>query len=414
MLKRIFLLPALVALMLSAGVYGDDSTQKLPSDQVMLPQTTAKAKNKDVRLEDIDKNFRTAELKGQKFNFFDTYQAPFEIEGFPWFENKKGEEFYRFPLSAATGKGEINSGALWLAHQTAGGAIRFRTNSPVIAIRAKLVYSSDMNHMSRLGSAGFDLYCGIGANAKHIGSAPTGRDQQVLETVFHNPASGEQMYDFTLNMPLYGGCKDIEIGIVPGSKLEAPTPHKYTKPILFYGSSITQGACASRPGNAYTTRVCREIDAPQINFGFSGSARGEVKVAELIAGLDLTAFVMDYDFNAPSVEHLEQTHEKFFRIIREKNPNLPIIIMSKCSIWPEFRNNALEMNMRRRAVIRKTYENAIASGDKNVYFIDGETLFGKDDRTSCTVDLTHPNDMGFERMSNAVLPVLKKALENAK
>ncbi len=399
MLKRFFVLPALIALTLSAGVQSAEP---------------ANEKNKNVKIEDIDKNFKSAELKGRKFNFFDTYQPPFEIEGFAWFENKKGEEFYRLPLSMAKGDSEINSYVFWLAHQTPGGAIRFRTDSPVIAIRAKLVYSSDMNHMARLGSAGFDLYCGTGAEAKHVGSAQPSRDQKVMETVFNNPNPGKQMNDFILNMPLYGGCQDIEIGIIPGSQLAAPTPHKYAKPVLFYGSSITQGACASRPGNAYTSRVCRAIDAPQLNLGFSGAARGEAKMAELIATLDLAAFVMDYDYNAPSVEHLEKTHEKFFRIIREKNPELPIIIMSKCSIWTEFQNDALKVNLKRREVIRKTYENAIAAGDKHVYFIDGTTLFGKEDRTSCSVDLYHPNDIGFERMANVVLPVLKKALSNAK
>ncbi len=367
-----------------------------------------------MKIEDIDKNFKASTLDGMTLNFYDTYKAPFEIEGFPWFENKPGEEFYRLPHYMIDKKDEINEGALWLCHQTPGGAVRFRTNSSVIAIRAKLVYSSDMNHMPRLGSAGFDLYCGRGANARHIGSAQPCRDEEVLERVMYNPGPRGKMNDFILNMPLYGGCKDIEIGIKPGSKLAAPTPHKYAKPVLFYGSSITQGGCASRPGNAYTTRVCRGIDAPQVNLGFSGSGRGEKKVAELIASLDLTAFVMDYDHNAPSVEHLEETHEKFFKIIRKKNPELPIIIMTKCDIWPEFKNDAYEENLRRRAVILKTYENAIAAGDKNVYFIDGVTLFGKTDRTSCTVDRCHPNDIGFKNMANAVLPVLKKALANVK
>ena len=155
------------------------------------------------------------------------------------------------------------------------------------------------------------------------------------------------------------------------------------------------------------------MDAPQINLGFSGSGRGEEAVAEAIASIPLSAFVMDYDHNAPSCEHLEATHEKFFRIIREKQPDLPIIIMSMCNIYPEFDNAAYAENLKRMEIIRKTCKNAVKAGDKHVYFIDGRTLFGKTDRTACTVDGCHPNDLGFYRMYETVLPTLLKALKNA-
>ncbi|MEG1980076.1 MAG: SGNH/GDSL hydrolase family protein, partial [Victivallaceae bacterium] len=152
----------------------------------------------------------------------------------------------------------------------------------------------------------------------------------------------------------------------------------------------------------------RAVDAPQINLGFSGCGRGEFGVAKAIAGLDLSCFVMDYDHNAPSAEHLEATHEKFFQIIRERNPQLPIIIITKCDIW---RHIGYEVNSQRREVIRRTYDNAVAAGDKNVYFIDGETLFGTVNRNECTVDTCHPNDLGFYRMFEHILPTLRRALK---
>lgn len=365
-----------------------------------------------MKIEDIDKNFKTAELEGQPIRFYNAHTAPFSVEGFPW-RNDGDLTFFRLPRTLT--KDEVNEGALYLCNNTAGGVIRFRTNSKYVAIRAKLVYSGDMNHMPRAGSAGFDVYAGTGVKAIHVGGVRPNRDQETVEQLlcaYPNPR--KKLVDYALNLPLYGGCEAIEIGIDPDAKLLPPSKHKFDLPILFYGSSITQGGCASRPGNAYPSRLCRALKAPQVNLGFSGSGRGEIAVANAIASVPLSAFVMDYDHNAPSVEHLEATHEPFFKAIRAAQPELPVIFMSKCDIWFEYGedNPGVKENRQRRDVIRKTYENAVKAGDKNVYFIDGDTLFGTSERTACTVDGCHPNDLGFERMYRAVLPVLKKALKN--
>ena len=156
--------------------------------------------------------------------------------------------------------------------------------------------------------------------------------------------------------------------------------------------------------------LCRKVDAEQINLGFSGSGKGEIAVAEAIAGLNLSAFIMDYDHNAIDAEHLERTHEPFFRVVREAHPGLPIIMMSMCDFrCRDFRNPSGEYR-RRREIIRNTYLHSVNNGDRNVYFIDGETLFGRKMHDACTVDGCHPNDLGFYRMYKHVLPVLKKAL----
>jgi hypothetical protein len=149
--------------------------------------------------------------------------------------------------------------------------------------------------------------------------------------------------------------------------------------------------------------LCRAVDAPQVNLGFSGCGRGEPAVAEAIAGLDLAVFVLDYDHNAPTVAHLESTHAPFFNIVRSGNPSLPIILMSRC----DFHGSPADVE--RRDAIRRTYASAVAAGDTRVWFVDGETLFGTEDREACTVDGCHPNDLGFYRMFRTVLPVLEKA-----
>lgn len=358
---------------------------------------------KKINLEAIDKNFRTATVGAAKVEYYNALKPPFELTGFPWF--KENGKLYRLPKKLT--KEDVNEGALALSNQTAGGAIRFRTDSPYISIKSTLAYSSDMNHMPRAGSMGFDIYRGVGKNITFAGTVQPNRDEVNLERLISNqiiePRGG--MDDWMINLPLYGGLEKIEVGLAAGSTIELPTPHTTKDPVLFYGSSITQGGCASRPGNAYTSLLCRAVDAPQINLGFSGSGRGEVAVAKAIATLKLSAFVMDYDHNAPTPEHLEETHEIFFKTVRKRNPELPIILISMCDFYPHN-----ESCQKRRKTIKDTYEKALVSGDTHVYFIDGEKLFGKINRDACTVDGCHPNDLGFYRMYEHILPVLKKAL----
>lgn len=359
-----------------------------------------------MKIEDIDPNFKPAVVGDKTVMYINVLKEPMSLEGFPWGDPAKGE-FFRLPpyLSAP----DVNDGALWNArNNTSGGAVRFRSDSRTVTVKAKLHCPGDMNHMPRAGSAGFDLYCGVDGEYYHAGTAQPCRDEIDLERVLVTRAAKDTgMRDWILNFPLYGGVEKVEIGLDPGSTVEAPVPHRNGK-ILFYGSSITQGGCASRPGNNYCSMLCRAVDAEQINLGFSGCGRGEIAVANAIASVEgLSAFVMDYDHNAPTAEHLEATHEPFFKAIRAKYPELPVVMMSKCDNW---RHADYEGNCRRRDIIRATYDKAVAAGDKHVYFIDGETLFGKEGRGECTVDKCHPNDLGFYRMYENTLPVLKKAL----
>ena len=361
----------------------------------------SEAVKKNVDLSSIDRNFKIKGIENFDGVYYNAKSAPLSLEGLPFMAENNGT-FYRIPHTMTLK--DVNKGVIFLANHTSGACVRFRTDSPNIVIRAKLAYSYDMSHMTRAGSAGFDSYTSNGGKLLyHKTLMPRAGEKFIHALIGRNPE--KKMRDWLINLPLYGGVESLEIAIDKNSSIQPPTPHRIADPVLFYGSSITQGGCASRPGNNYTSMLCRAVDAPQINLGFSGSAKGEEAMAKLIGKLKLSCFVYDYDHNAPTVKHLQKTHEKFFRIIRSMQPELPVIILSKCN----FRNSTADKA--RRAVIRKTYENAIASGDKNVYFIDGETLFAGDLRDSCTVDGTHPNDLGFFRMYEHVLPVLKTVLK---
>jgi hypothetical protein len=212
------------------------------------------------------------------------------------------------------------------------------------------------------------------------------------------------MRDLTLNFPLYNDVTSLVIALDEDAQVLPGDEYTHKKPVVYLGSSITQGGCASRPGNTYESIVSQRMNIDHVNLGFSGSGKGEKIMAGYIAKLDMSAFVMDYDHNSPSVEHLTETHYDFYKTIRNTNPTLPIIIMSKSDFSAGY-----PTNVSRRSVIFDTYRKAVLEGDKKVYFIDGESVFRGPYENVCTVDGTHPNDMGFALMADAVEYTLKKA-----
>lgn len=355
------------------------------------------------RIEDIDKNFVARKVGDRDLVFADVANPPFSITGLGWFD--RARTYCRLPEERLA---ETNEGVRALAWHTAGAMVRFRSDTGALAIRYELRSGDDMPHMPRTGISGFDLYCGAGLHKRFVRTAVPGIGLMDIESLLICDGCRETR-EWTLNFPLYNGVKGVWIGVDPGSRVEPPTPFAVQKPIAFYGSSITQGGCASRPGNAYTHIVCRWLDAPLLNFGFSGSARAEAVMAELMMALDMSVFVYDYDHNAPSAEYLAGTHEPFFKLLRQAKPDLPIVMVGMPNFDPE------DPDCRaRQAIIRRTYENAVAAGDRRVYHINNELLFGAAERDACTVDGCHPNDLGFMRMARAVYPIIRQALAESR
>ena len=210
---------------------------------------------------------------------------------------------------------------------------------------------------------------------------------------------------YTLNTPHYSEVKSLSIGIAKGSRLGKGKQYGNRKPVVFYGSSITHGAAAGRPGNTYLNFISQKYNLDYVNLGFAGKALGETTMAEYIAGLEMCAFVCDYDHNANTVERLLRSHYRLYEIVRKVHPDIPYIIVTRPDFYPK-----VEENAKLRAVIKDTYDRAVAAGDKNVYFIDGERLFDGEFYESCTSDGIHPNDLGFYRMAEKIGPVLATAL----
>ncbi|MBE7054103.1 MAG: hypothetical protein E7391_07520 [Ruminococcaceae bacterium] len=346
-------------------------------------------------IEKIDKNFKV-ETKIQKDDivFYNPLEKPFKIYGI----FKEDGHFKRIPTNVAE---SVSDGVVRLHKDTAGGRIRFKTNSDYVAISAKYNRTGKMPHFALTGSVGFDLYADNVYTATFV---PPFDIEDSYESVIDFKIKTENMRDITINFPLYSCIDEIYIGLSKNAKIEESAPYKNKKPVVYYGSSITQGGCASRPGNSYQAVISRRLDLDYINLGFSGNAKGEDEMADYIKNLDMEIFVYDYDHNAPTKEHLEKTHERMFKIIREKNPALPIIMMTR----PQYNPTPFAKEL--KPVIEKTYNNAINSGDKNVYLIDGTCLMeiAKGDGT---VDGAHPNDLGFFSMAKAVGDVIEEIIK---
>ena len=220
----------------------------------------------------------------------------------------------------------------------------------------------------------------------------------------------EDVYQVEIFLPLYSRVYDLYIGLKRGCKTQKAKPYKHKQPILFYGSSITQGGCASKPGDDYVNRLCRMLDTDVINLGFSGSAKAEKVIVDYIARQNPSIFVIDYDYNAPNAEYLEKTHFSFYEAVRNAHSRIPIVIMP----MPTFEGyEKREKNKSRKAIILNTYKKAIENGDENVYFVDCYGSFGALKNGECgTVDGCHPDSLGFFRIAEKLYPLLNRLLNN--
>ncbi len=317
--------------------------------------------------------------------------APFRVYGL----SHDGERFRRLPRDTAR---QTSEAVACLATNTAGGRVRFASDSTYVAIHAETDGVSKMGHFSPLGAAGFDLY----ADDRYAGSFVPPYDQTDGYDAILSFETAETR-QFTINLPLYTNVKALWIGLQRGAHLEAPAEYAHTKPIVYYGSSITQGGCASRPGLSYQSILARALDTDYVNLGFSGACRAEPAMVSYLAGLEMSVFVCDYDHNAPDPEYLAATHEPLVQAVRRAQPELPILLMSR----PKFTLN--EEERQRLRIIERTFDHMRAAGDRHVAMLDGPTLMAPAGNEG-TVDDCHPNDLGFFAMANALAPVLRRLL----
>lgn len=349
-----------------------------------------------MNIDKIDTNLAEAHVEEDGLLYRSALSEPFRIHGL-MAPSEDAPFFHRIPRSVAEA---VNPGVAYLYPQSAGGRVRFRTDSSRIAARVNMLEFSSNPKFSILFVAGMDLY--LDGQFKKILPPPIDLKDTYTAIV---DLGEKQMHDVLIHFPSYGTVISLDIGLDGDAQVLPPKDYRITTPVVYYGSSITHGSSTSRPGNSYPNMLSRRLDCDFINLGFSGNALGEQAIAEYIAALPMSAFVCEYDHNSPNAEYLRRTHAPFYRCIREKNPNLPIILMSR----PRARFND-EEEAKRREVVLETYKNAKAAGDQNIYFVDGAgilNIFGGDDGT---IDTIHPNDLGFACVAKVLGDVLETVL----
>ncbi len=356
-----------------------------------------------VSISEIDKNLAVETVCDLPVRFYNVREVPFSVYGLC--DVGDGTPFHRIPADVAQA---TNEGVAFLYLHTSGGRVRFKTDSPYLALKVKLAGVGMMPHMTLVGTAGMDVYLKAEEEYRYYASCMTegGNDAAIKMTENRGYTNmvwlpKEGMKDVLINLPLYGGIEELWVGLAPDAQPEAAEPYRDIPPVIYYGSSITQGGCASRPGNNYPAILSREFDVDFRNLGFSGSARGEQAISDYIASQPMSALVYAYDHNAPTVEHLAATHEPMYLNVRAAHPHIPIIFITR----PGIRYNDDEVA--RREVVKATYENAKARGEK-VYFVDGEQIFAIFGGDGGSVDGCHPNDLGFACVAVALEPIFEE------
>jgi hypothetical protein len=344
----------------------------------------------------IDAVFRVKE--DSEFIFISPHEPHIEINGFAFLRDNN------FAFNRMEPNGGYSEAIKRLARNTAGGKLRFRTDSKKLSIMITLNTVASLPWMTLYGAMGTDIYCDGGWRATISPSSAARRTAKGKIAL-----SGNGMKDIEILLPQYAGVTRILIGLCKDAVISPPSEFAIKEPIAFYGSSITQGASASRAGLAFTYLTARRFNADFLNFGFSGSAKGEESTAQTISKVNISAFIMEYDHNADTADDLRKTHYNFYKIIRGAHPDIPIIFLSRISGGYSITE---EETAERDAVIQETLDDATAEGDRNVYFIDGCGFGTKTERGDLLADDRHPNDAGMQKIARSIGDILGRYFRN--
>jgi len=321
----------------------------------------------------------------------------FKSDGISFRGAKREHPFDRIPLIF---KKEIRKEVWDLSKNTAGVSIDFLTNSSFIEFDWEVQDNFQMNHMPNTGIKGLDLYIKLKDRWTYAGTGiPEGKKNKLR--IIKDLKTYEREY--RLYLPLYDGIKNLDIGLNLGSTFKEFKTKKKSKPLVFYGTSITQGGCASRPGLAHTNIVSRDTGLECLNFGFSGNGCLDENIGNILSKIDAKLFIIECMQNI-SVELIKERLISLVLLIR-KNQDAPIVLISE----PQFKNNNLnyfcEDQIKKNKQLYMEYKNLKKNNISDIYIIDEPHAIGDDDEG--TVDGVHFNDLGFQRYAHYLTRNLK-------
>ncbi|MBN1817493.1 MAG: SGNH/GDSL hydrolase family protein [Sedimentisphaerales bacterium] len=301
-------------------------------------------------------------------------------------------------------EGKVPASVWALSAHSAGLFIEFETDSDWIGLRWSLTSAElAMPHMPATGVNGIDVY---GRDEKgfwsYVWNARPVAKENTFSITLPNPSSSMRMY--RIYLPLYNGIEALEIGISDGKSFVQKQESR-AKPIVYYGTSIAQGACASRPGMAFTAILQRRLDREVINLGFSGSGKMEPAMADFLAEIDASMFVIDclWNLSGSDAELIAERVTAFAQTLRKAHPQTSIVFIEQSHFKGPFPTAA--SRAQRLGIVRLAKQ-----GEENIHSVTGDELLGKD--SDGTVDGCHPNDLGMARHADVLAPVLKRLLES--
>lgn len=345
-------------------------------------------------------------------------QAPADSTEYEWHDAKKftieglgfsdvKSPYDRLPVRA---EGVVRKAVWDLSRHSAGVLVRFSANTPVI--KARWVRTQEQlagTNMTGISASGLDLYTQTAPGKwRWLAVGRPEKDLKTESSLVSGIPKGEREY--MLYLPLFNGVTSIEIGVPKGTSIGAGAPRPADrKPILFYGTSITHGASASRAGMTHPAILGRRFDRPVINLGFSGNGKMEPEVTKFITELDPAVFVIDCLPNMVAKEVEERT-EPCVRMLREKHPSTPILLVEDRN-YPEgfLIPSRRERNQTSQKALQAAYARLQQAKIRNLHYLKADDLLGDDGEG--TTDGSHPSDLGFVRQADAFEKVLRKILK---
>jgi len=325
------------------------------------------------------------------------------VEGRLWQKDERKRWFDRLPAKA---EGKVTSNVWNLSRDSAGMMVRFKTDATTLFARYKLSKPVlGLPHMPATGVSGLDFYARDDDGKWKWVQVTKPAAQTVEAKVIEGLRPG--LRDYCAYLPLYNGIESLEIGVPEGAKFEGQGPRS-EKPIIFYGTSITHGASASRPGMLHTAILGRRFDRPVVNLGFSGNGKMDAAVGELLAQEEAAVYVIDCLPNMGPAD-VNAKCEPLVKQLRAAHPETPIVLVED----RRFTNSWVtplkaKFHDDNHAALKAAYERLLTAGVKDLHYIGGDHLYGDD--TEGATDASHASDLGFMRQADIFEPVLRKAL----
>ena len=325
------------------------------------------------------------------------------VEGRAWTEMPRKRWFQRLPDAA---EGKVTPAVWGLSQDSAGMLVRFKTDATAIWAHFKLRSEKlGMPHMPATGASGIDLYARDDQGKWRWVNVTKTDKQEMKLAIISGLKPG--LREYAAYLPLFNGPESLAIGVPEGAKFESLAP-RAEKPIVFYGTSITHGACASRPGMVHTAILGRRFDRPVINLGFSGNGRMDAAIGEFLIKVDAAVFVIDCLPNmGPADVRLKAP--ALVKQLRAARPETPILLVEdrrNTNSWILPARDQLHTD--NHAALREVHDALIKEGVKKLYYLPGDQLLGAD--ADGATDGSHPNDLGFMRQADAFEPALRQAL----